>query len=506
MHPELSRQSGVLLHITSLPGPYGIGDLGPGAYSFLDTMKDMGQCLWQILPTNPPETMYNCPYSSSSAFACNTILISLEELQKEGLLERSDFANFPNCSKDLVQFNKVNPARMALLQKAVDRFQKLSSADVWTKFNDFCDQNTHWLDHYAIYTHLAEKYNHINWTKWSEPLRSCNPDAVQEEVYRYQDDVKRIKILQYLFYQQWNNLREYASTQGIKIIGDIPIYVAHDSADVWANQDLFKLDDAGKMLAQSGCPPDIFDSTGQLWGHPIYNWEAHENLNFSWWIARIRYAYRMVDIIRIDHFNGLAKYWEVPAKDNNGINGRWVKAPGEKLLDSLVKEIGVRPIFAENLGEAASDAEPLLTKFGIPGMKILQMTLGNGENFSEMDSSNVVYTGTHDNDTSVGWFQSNFEESYQQKKDKVGQDRKQVLPMFGSGRSQVNWEMIKMVIESPAKISIIPLQDILGLGSRARMNTPGTVGQNWEWRFDPDMLTSDLKERLLRMTAAAGRV
>ena len=282
--------------------------------------------------------------------------------------------------------------------------------------------------------------------------------------------------------------------------------MAHGSADVWSHQELFKLDHAGKMLWQSGCPPDIFDSTGQLWGHPIYDWDAHENSNFSWWIDRIKHIYGMVDIMRIDHFNGLVKYWEIPAKDNNGINGRWVNAPGEKLLDAMIKEIGLRPILAENLGEAASDAEPLLKKFGIPGMKILQMILGNDEIFEEMDSSNVVYTGTHDNDTSVGWFQSKFEQSYQQKKNKVGQDSKDAVLTLKDGGSQVNWDMIKMAIESPAKISIIPLQDILGLDSRARMNTPGTVGRNWEWRFDPNLLTSDLKERLLSITASAGRI
>jgi 4-alpha-glucanotransferase len=505
MNSELNRQSGILLHLTSLPGPHGIGDLGQGAYSFVDSMKEMGQHLWQILPANPPENLYHCPYSASSAFAGNTLLISLEALQKDGFLESLDLADFPQCAKDRVEFDKVNPARRAILQKAADRFPKKATTAILTEFNDFCTQNQNWLDHYAMYCHLAEKYNHINWTQWSAPLRFCDPKAIQAEFDRHQQEINRIKILQYFFYRQWQNLKKYANNKGVRIIGDIPIYVAHDSADVWGNQELFKLDEAGHMTVQSGCPPDFFKETGQLWGHPIYDWTAHESTQFSWWIARISYIYKMVDIIRIDHFNGFAKYWEVPAMDKNGLNGYWMQAPGEKLLDTLTKELGMQPILAENLGEAAPDAEPLLKKFGIPGMKILQMSVGNDYNPAEMDSSNVVYTGTHDNDTTVGWFHTGTGQANLHTEGEIDWERKQALAILGSNGSEIHWDMIKLALNSPADTAIIPLQDILGLGSTARMNTPGTVGQNWEWRFDPDLLTPGLKERLLNLTTAAGR-
>lgn len=505
MHSELNRQSGILLHITSLPGPHGIGDLGQGAYSFVDSMKEMGQHLWQILPTNPPESLYHSPYSASSAFAGNTLLISLEALQKGGFLENRDLADFPQSVKDRVEFDKVNPARRAVLQKAADRFPKIAPASMLAEFNDFCTQNQNWLDHYAMYCHLAEKYNHVNWTQWSAPLRSCDPKAIQVEFAQHQQEINRTKILQYFFYHQWQNLKEYAGSQGVRIIGDIPNYVAHDSADVWANQDLFKLDEAGHMIGQSGCPPDFFVKTGQIWGHPIYDWPKHEKTGFKWWIERIGHLYEMVDMVRIDHFNGFVKYWEVPAMDKNGLNGFWMQAPGEKLLDTLIKELGTQPILAENLGEAAPDAEPLLKKFGIPGMKVLQMSFGNGDNPAEMDSSNVVYTGTHDNDTTVGWFHTGAGQANRQTKNGIDRERIQVLDILGSDGSEIHWDMIKLALDSPADIAIIPLQDILGLDSRARMNTPGTVGQNWVWRFDPDLLTPDLKERLLNLTTAAGR-
>ena len=505
MNSALTRQSGILLHLTSLPGPYGIGDLGPGAYSFVDCMKEMGQRLWQILPTNPPERLYHCPYSASSAFAGNVLLISLEELQKEGFLEDRDLVDFPECSKDRVEFDKVNPARMDLLRKAAGQFPKKASINMLAEFKDFCIQNQSWLDHYAMYCHLAEKFNHINWIHWSASLRSCDPKATQAEFDQHQQEIDQIKILQYFFYRQWQNLKKYANNKDVRIIGDIPIYVAHDSADVWANQELFKLDEVGHMIVQSGCPPDFFEKTGQLWGHPIYEWTAHESTQFSWWLARISYIYKMVDIIRIDHFNGFAKYWEVPAVDKNGINGYWMEAPGEKLLDTLTKELGVKPILAENLGEAAPDAEPLLKKFKIPGMKILQMSFGNGDNPAEMDPRNVVYTGTHDNDTTVGWFHNFSGQDNHHREGDIDWERKHALSIIGSDGSEIHWDMIKLALDSPADTAIIPLQDILGLGSTARMNTPGTVGQNWDWRFDPDLLTPDLIERLLNLTTAAGR-
>ena len=505
MNLESNRQSGILLHITSLPGPHGIGDLGQGAYSFVDSMKEMGQCLWQILPTNPPETIYYCPYSASSAFAGNVLLISLKELEKDGFLEGKDFVDFPQCAMDRVEFEKVNPVRNTLLQKAVDSFLKKAPTSMQADLDNFCFQNQNWLDHYAMYCHLAEKYNHINWTQWSSPLSSFDPEVIQEEFEQNQKEIDRIKILQYFFYRQWKNLKQYANNKGVRIIGDVPIYVAHDSADVWANQELFKLDESGHMIVQSGCPPDFFKDTGQLWGHPIYDWATHESTRFSWWLKRISHIRKMVDIIRIDHFNGFAKYWEVPAKDKNGLNGYWMKAPGEKLLDTLTNELGKQPIFAENLGEAASDAEPLLKKFGIPGMKILQLSFGNGDIPIEMDSSNVIYTGTHDNDTTVGWFNNGGWKTNRHEGINVVRERKQVLSILGSDGSEVHWDMIKLALDSPANIAIIPLQDILGLDSTARMNTPGTVGQNWEWRFDQGLLKPGLKERLLNLTISSGR-
>ena len=505
MSLELNRKSGILLHITSLPGPHGIGDLGQAAYSFVDSMHEMGQRLWQILPTNPPENLYYSPYSATSAFAGNVLMISLELLQEDGLIKDNEIENFPRCSKNYVEFDKVNFSRKALLKKAAQRFQIKATEDKVKDFNNFCNKNQSWLDYFSLYTYLSEKYNFINWTKWEYPLRSFDPKVVQEYLTKYKAEISQIKILQYFFYIQWQDLKVYAKNKGINIIGDIPIYVAHESADVWANQELFKLDQDGCMIVQSGCPPDLFQETGQLWGHPIYNWDIHEKTEFSWWLSRIEYLFRMVDIIRIDHFNGLVKYWEVPAEDRNAVNGAWIQAPGEKLLEKMIKELGKKPIMAENLGEAASDSEPLLKKFGIPGMQIVQISIDNGNTLADIDTNNVIYTGTHDNDTALGWFKNKVSNSAHDKKGD-SELKKDTLSLIKSDGYEIHWDMTRLALDSSADIAIIPLQDILGLDSQSRMNMPGTVGKNWEWRFDPDLLTSEIKKKLLNMTVAAGRV
>ena len=502
---KTNRTSGVLMHLTSLPGEHGIGDLGKAAYSFVDLLRKMGQRLWQILPLNPPDRDHNCPYNASSAFASNILLISLRELRKINLLTDKELDQIPQCSKDVVEFKKINPMRFALLRTAATRFHNYASKELIGMYSEFILENKYWLDDFAIYTHFCEKFDSDAWINWDSKIRSFELDSLQSEKNKYKESINCNKVLQFLFYYQWIKLKEYANHSGIKIIGDIPIYVSYNSSDVWSNQSLFKLNDNGKMIAQSGCPPDFFTSKGQLWGHPTYNWGQHEKSSFKWWVGRIKFAFKLVDIIRIDHFNGLEKYWEVPAADQDASNGSWRNAPGEKLLNEIYNEVGNKLILAENLGEAAKEVEYLLEKFNIPGMKIIQADLEGDKNFNNIDSRNVIYTGTHDNDTITGWFISKNKE-INFSKTTYSSEQKIILDILGTDGSEINWDLIKMAFQSAASIAIIPMQDILGLDSESRMNLPGTVGNNWNWRFNPDMLKTKFIQKLNDITIKTGRL
>ena len=505
MNSHYKRESGILLHLTSLPGDFGIGDLGPGAYSFVDLLEKMGQKLWQILPTNPPSDDSYSPYSTNSAFANNTLLISLDELKKDGLLFDKDFSNYPLCSVNRLELQKIIKPHSLLLDKAIDNFEKKNKPD--QKYQNFCNNNKFWLDNYAAFCCLSKKFKTANWTQWDQKFRNFNDQIINQFIKKNKNQIKRIKIAQFIFYNQWQRLKDYSNRKGIKIIGDIPIYVSHHSADVWSNQGLFKLNESGQMIKQSGCPPDLFDSNGQTWGHPIYNWGEHKKMDFKWWIDRIKHLDSMIDIIRIDHFNGFAKYWEIPAKDDNGLNGKWVKAPGDAFFELLFEEVKGCRIFAENLGEASPEADPLLSKYNIPGMMILQFSFGNGLIEPNINSDSVLYTGTHDNDTAVGWFNNLSHTNSQDIKIDALDEIERIKKILKSDGAEINWDMIAYSFKSAAKTVIIPMQDLIGLGSSERMNIPGTVNKNnWTWRFNPDQLLKDKEDRLFKLTIESERL
>jgi 4-alpha-glucanotransferase len=500
------RESGVLLHITSLPGPYGLGDIGPEAFNFVDVLHKMGQSLWQILPLGDTGSSI-CPYITISAFANNPLLISLDGLIDEGYLHKDDLKKIQSYPSDRVDYQKVYDDRYKILDTACTNFIKSSSAETQQRFDAFCKENEYWLSEYILFQTLKKLNNDQHWITWQPRHDPAGEDIIKENSIF----IQKLMIQQFLFIEQWQKLKTYANEKGIRFVGDIPIYVSHDSVDVWANTELFKLDDHGKMKSQSGCPPDFFNAKGQVWGHPIYNWAAHEKSNYQWWIDRLRYLFNLVDIVRIDHFNGFAKYWEIPVEQNNDSIGKWVKGPGEKLLLTVKKSIGSKPIIAEDLGEATKDAKIIRDRFAIPGMKILQMSFGKEEQSNslipELNQKNiVVYTGTHDNDTSIGWLHTKPGKGNTQTAAEITLERKHALKFLGTDGSEINWDFISLAMNSKANTVIIPLQDILGLGTNARMNIPGTVGNNWEWRFKKNKLTSNIIERMRTLTEESKRM
>jgi len=500
------RESGVLLHITSLPGLYGIGEIGQEAFKYIDILSEMGQSLWQILPLGDTGSSI-CPYITVSTFANNPLLISLDGLIDEGYLHKDDLKKIQSYPSDRVDYQKVYDDRYKILDTACTNFIKSSSAETQQRFDAFCKENEYWLSEYILFQTLKKLNNDQHWITWQPRHDPAGEDIIKENSIF----IQKLMIQQFLFIEQWQKLKTYANEKGIRFVGDIPIYVSHDSVDVWANTELFKLDDHGKMKSQSGCPPDFFNAKGQVWGHPIYNWAAHEKSNYQWWIDRLRYLFNLVDIVRIDHFNGFAKYWEIPVEQNNDSIGKWVKGPGEKLLLTVKKSIGSKPIIAEDLGEATKDAKIIRDRFAIPGMKILQMSFGKEEQSNslipELNQKNiVVYTGTHDNDTSIGWLHTKPGKGNTQTAAEITLERKHALKFLGTDGSEINWDFISLAMNSKANTVIIPLQDILGLGTNARMNIPGTVGNNWEWRFKKNKLTSNIIERMRTLTEESKRM
>jgi len=494
---KTQRTSGVLVHITSLPGPYGIGEIGDAAKKFVNDLAKMGQHYWQILPTNFPEK-HNSPYDTNSAFAQNPFLISLDELIKDGLIMRSDLNPMPEFSERKVEFEKLKTWKYSILKKAVTNFL-LGDEDNLIEYRKFCNEHDFWLNDYALFMVIKDIEDQIDWTYWESGYKNRKKETIEDLELRYNSEIEEIKTLQFLFDRQWRSLKAHACKKGIKLIGDIPIYISFNSSDVWMNQELFKLDEDCKMQFQSGVPPDYFMESGQLWGHPIYDWQKHQDSNFSWWIDRINHMMKYVDIIRIDHFNGLAKYWEIPIEDVDATQGQWVEAKGSELLENVFKNNGNVNLIAEDLGEAAADAAILRNKHDIPGMSILQFSFYEIENLRDMEENTVLYTGTHDNDTSIGWYES--------LNDKLSKNEIDTLKnVLKSDLKEVNWHMIEYSLQSRAMTVIVPIQDILGLGSDARMNTPGTINdENWSWRMNGSELKNSMMEKMKNITEKANR-
>ncbi|HRV30456.1 MAG TPA: 4-alpha-glucanotransferase [Kiritimatiellia bacterium] len=503
------RASGVLLHPTSLPGPYGIGEIGPEAYRFADFLAETGQRLWQILPLGP--TSYgDSPYQSPSTFAGNPLWVSFDVLIQDGLLKKEELADFPEFPAEKVDFGPVILARMEILETVCNQFAKRASKILKEQFNAFCTAQAEWLDDYALFAALKDAHGGVPWPQWGLELAQRQADALATAREKFAKEIRRAKIIQFLFENQWQRLRAYCRERNIQLIGDIPIFVAHDSADVWANPGLFFLGPDGQPSVVAGVPPDYFSATGQLWGNPLYNWPAHKQNNYDWWTARLRRTFELVDIVRIDHFRGFEAYWEIPGNETTAINGKWVPGPNADLFHVLHERLGELPIIAEDLGVITPPVEALRDQFGFPGMRILQFAFGNDDRSAEFRPESYpahccVYTGTHDNDTTVGWFHSEPGEGSTRTSEDIAAERKMILDYLRTDGREIHWDLINLGARSNGNTFVVPLQDLLGLDSSARMNTPGVASGNWQWRFTWEQLTPAIRDRFAHITRATGR-
>jgi len=480
------RSSGILLHPTSLPGRYGIGELGAESRRFVDFLAAAGQTLWQVLPLGPTG-FGDSPYQCFSAWAGNPLLISLEWLVENKWLDATALANAPVFSETQVDFERLIPWKTAVLESVNPPRSGLEA---------FCEVNAHWLDDFALFMALKQHHQMMAWTHWEPGARDRDPKALAKWRDELVAPIATQKFLQFAFFEQWRELREYARERGVRIMGDLPIYVAHDSADVWVHRQFFHLDAQGNPTVVSGVPPDYFSQTGQLWGNPIYRWDVLANDGYRWWLDRFRAAFAMVDMIRLDHFRGFEAYWEVPASEPTAVNGQWVKGPGAALFRAAQSALGELPLVAENLGVITPEVEAIRHEFGYPGMSILQFGFGTDAQAPTFRPHNyprevVAYTGTHDNDTTVGWWQS---------RDVGGSERVFTEKYLNTDGSEIHWTFIRALEASVADTVLIPLQDVLGLGTDARMNLPATLGGNWRWRFPSDALKPELAARLWELT------
>lgn len=496
---KFDRSSAILLHITSLPSPYGIGDMGDAAYEFVDFLNASGQKYWQILPLNPTEYhLGNSPYSSPSAFAGNTLLISPDLLVEENYLRKTDLKNNFEFNENRVEFAEAIKFKKQLLEKAWNNFRDSTNQK---EFQSFCQKNNSWLADYALYVALKANLNDKSWVDWPIELRDRKPKAIKEIKEELREAIDKEKFLQFLFFSQWQRLVSYSHKKGVQFIGDIPFYISHDSADCWANTKYFKLDDHKQPISVSGVPPDYFSETGQLWGTPVYDWKALQQDNFSWWIERVKQNMLLFDVVRFDHFRAFSAYWEVPAKDETAINGRWAKTPGNAFFKAIKEHYPHMPFIAEDLGSLDEPVHKLRDKFALPGMKVLLFAFGDdiGSNpyiLHNHIQNTVAYTGTHDNNTVKGWFES------------ASKQEKKHLSAYAGHRvtvGNVTKVFLHMALMSVAHLVVIPMQDILGLGEEAMMNRPGTTAGNWLWRLAPGKLTPELAQNLKYLNKIYGR-
>ncbi len=522
---KFPRASGILLHITSLPSPFGIGDFGPEAFKFVDFLVRAKQAYWQILPLG--QTGYgNSPYGCYSAFAGNIYLISPEKFgflpEPPALagdltwsLEKPDSmyadlqppANAGGSDKhatDTVDYGRAIDLKLRILKKAFEAFRNTNDETLIRKFHEFCDANAFWLEDYSLFQAIRLQNNYAAWTDWEKGLKFRDPQALENARKELDDEVFAQKFYQFVFLKQWYELKDYANANGVKMVGDIPIYLTTDSCDVWCNQDQFKLNADGRPTVVAGVPPDAFSSTGQLWGSPIYDWDKMRNSGFKWWIERVRFNLQMFDIARIDHFIGFAKAWEVPGGDATAENGQWISVPGHDLFSTLRYALGDLPLIAEDLGSVTSEVESLRDSFEIPGMRVLQFAFGGDTRNLHMPhnyiQNSVVYTGTHDSDTVVGWYKLRTKK----RKDQSG-EADFCRRYFQTSGKEIHWAFIRAALASVSDIAIIPMQDLLGMDNSARMNLPASMGENWIWRAAEGDFSDEIVDRLSRMCGMFGR-
>jgi 4-alpha-glucanotransferase len=495
------RASGVLLHPTSLPGHYGIGDLGPSALEFVDLLAAAGQRVWQVLPLGP--TGYgDSPYQSFSSFAGNPLLISLEDLRSQGLLDDADLRAAPRFSPGRVDYEQVIAHRRTVWPRVLERFEASGFA-VRKRFDEFCREQASWLNDFALFMALKNAHDEVAWTGWEADIAARQPESLVWWSTHLTREIRLHTLLQFLFFDQWSRIRVHCRSKSIEILGDLPIFAAHDSADVWSNRELFRLDASGHPTVVAGVPPDYFSATGQLWGNPHYDWKRLEQTGYAWWIDRVRTLLTMVDRVRIDHFRGFVASWEVPGDATTAINGEWKRGPGAPLFEAMLKAFNVSalPFVAENLGVITPEVEALRRQFGFPGMAILQFAFGTDPQAPDFRPHNyspnlVVYTGTHDNDTTAGWWSGGTGHSTRSDEDLAREREYASRYLRIENDREVHWDLIRAALASVADTAIVPVQDLLGLGNEARMNQPGTASGNWRWQLRPGQLTRDTAELL----------
>src|SRR5579862_6209800 len=493
---SLPRIAGILLHPTSLPSRGGIGDFGPAAYRFADFLAASRQGLWQVLPLGPLG-YGNSPYSSTSAFAGNPLLISLERLAEHGWIGQDALAGFTEASGP-VEYDQVFAQKMPLLFEAARTFLRSASGDSLRPFEKFCSENAWWLDDFVLFDALRARQKLESWNRWPRDLAQREPAALEKARRELADDIQIRSTLQFAFYEQWRVLRQYCSERAIRVVGDVAIFMNYDSADVWAHRELFRLNSNLDPEVVAGVPPDFFSKTGQRWGNPLYRWDVMKDRGYEWWIQRLRWATQHSDYIRLDHFRGFDQFWEIPAADPTAVNGRWVDGPRDDLFHKLREALGGWPFFAEDLGFITPEVHALRDRLQIPGMAVLQF--GFGDEGAHMylphrAAGKVMYTGTHDNDTVVGWWNSGAAEH----------ERRNAEAYVGHADDGIHWAFIRAAQSSPASLSVIPMQDVLGLGSEARMNTPSLDGGNWRWRLGEGQLKDELASKLALLAEVSDR-
>lgn len=494
------RTSGILLHITSLPSRYGIGDIGPEAHRFVDRLADLNQQLWQVLPLGPVGHGAS-PYSSLSAFAGNPLLLSPDRLVEDDLVSESDLDPLRELPSDHVDFSRLIPRKSEMLRKTYDRFsrERATRASRARAFDAFCAENAGWLDDYALFMALKDAHDGAPWYAWDRPLLCRRPEALQQARDTHADVIEMHAFWQFLFDRQWSDLHERCRTQDVQLFGDMPIYAAHDSADVWANQDLFFLDEDGQPTDVAGVPPDYFSPDGQRWGNPLYRWDVMADRDFDWWTRRVDHVLSRVDLVRIDHFRGFEAYWAIPADEDTAINGEWVEGPGARLFETLQDELGDVPVVAEDLGVITDEVRALRDRFAFPGMAILQFAFGDTPENDYLphnyDANTVAYTGTHDNDTLLGWWNGPI----------PADERDFARRYLSADATSVTERSLRALLASPADRVVTPMQDVLELGTEGRMNVPGEASGNWAWRCTQDDLHHPNFEHLAELTYLFGR-